>query len=156
MADDDGVLKVASNRRARHDYEIVKTFECGLVLQGHEVKSLREGHAQLRESFARVDGSAVWVHQLHIPEWKNASSWDKPDPTRPRKLLLNHREIEELRRATEQKGLTIVPLSLYFRRGRAKLEIGLARGRKSHDKRHAIAERDVARDTARELRWRNA
>ncbi len=142
---------MAQNRRARHDYEIVDTFECGMVLAGAEVKSLRDGKAQLRESFARVEDGEVWVFGLHISPWANATGWGAVDPDRRRKLLLHLKEIDELMRKTEQQSFTLIPLSLYFKDGRAKLELALAKGRKNYDKRAAIAERDSQRDTEREL-----
>lgn len=151
MVKSSDIVLVAQNRRARHDYEIVETFESGIELKGSEVKSLREGKAQLREAYARVDGNEVFVFQLHISPWANASNWDRLDPVRRRKLLLHGREIDEIRERTEQKGLTLVPLSIYFKAGRAKLELALARGRKTYDKRAAIAERDSNRDVAREI-----
>lgn len=146
-----GIKLVAQNRRARHDYEIAETFECGLVLRGAEVKSFREGKVNLRESFARVEGGEVWVFAMHVSPWANASSWDKIDPDRKRKLLLNHREIDELARKTERDSFTLVPLSVYFKDGRAKLELCLARGRKKYDKRSAIAERDANREVERQV-----
>jgi SsrA-binding protein len=149
--EDDGIKIVAQNRRARHDYEILKTFECGLELKGSEVKSLREGKAQLREAFARIDNNEAFVIQLHIPPWIHASMWDKLDPNRRRKLLLHGREIDEMREQTQQKGLSLVPLSIYFKNGRAKLELALARGRKNYDKRAALAKRDANRDIDREV-----
>lgn len=148
---DEGIKIVAQNRRARHDYEIVKTFECGLELKGSEVKSLREGKAQLREAFARIDNNEAFVIQLHIPPWTHASMWDKLDPNRRRKLLLHGREIDEMREQTQQKGLSLVPLSIYFKDGRAKLELALAKGRKNYDKRAALAKADASRDIAREI-----
>lgn len=146
-----GIKMIAQNRRARHDYEVVSTIECGIALKGVEVKSLREGKAQMRESFARVEGGEVFVFALHISPWTSASTWDKVDPDRKRKLLLHHREIDELKRKTEQQSFTLVPLSLYFKDGRAKLELALAKGRKTYDKRAAIAARDVNRETEREM-----
>src|SRR4051794_24952347 len=125
MAKDSGIKLVAQNRRARHDYEIVETFECGLELRGSEVKSLREGHAQLRESYARVDNNEVFVFQMHVPPWLRVDAFTKVDPDRRRKLLLHAKEIDQLRNATEQKGLTLVPLAVYFKDGRAKLELAL-------------------------------
>jgi SsrA-binding protein len=150
-----GIKIVAQNRRARHDFEIVKTFECGLELKGAEVKSLREGKAQMREAFARVDSNELWVMQLHIPPWTHASQWSKMDPDRRRKLLVHGREIDEMREATQQKGLTLVPLAIYFKDGRAKLELAVARGRKTYDKRNAMAQRDANRDIEREVSARN-
>lgn len=149
-----GPRPVASNRRARHDYEILDTYECGVVLQGSEVKSIREGKVQMRESYARVDDGEIWLYSVHVSPWAFASGFGAHDPDRRRKLLLNRREIDELAARTAQEGLTLVPLSFYFKEGRAKVELGLARGRKTYDKRHAIAERDANRDVARELRSR--
>ena len=151
MGNSDGIKLVAQNRKARHDYDVVKTFECGLVLKGAEVKSLREGKAQMRESYGRVEDGEVWVFSLHISPWVNASSWDKVDPDRKRKLLLNAREIDELHEKTTQQSFTLVPLSLYFKDGRAKLELALAKGRKKYDKRSALAERDANREVQREV-----
>jgi SsrA-binding protein len=149
--DKDGLKMVAQNRRARHDFEIIKTFECGLELKGSEVKSLREGKAQMRESFGRIENNEAFVMQLHIPPWTHASMWDKLDPNRRRKLLLHGREIDEMREQTQQKGLALVPLSIYFKDGRAKMEVALGRGRKNYDKRSALASRDANRDIEREV-----
>lgn len=141
---------VAQNRRARHDYDILDTYEAGLVLVGSEVKSLREGKAQLRESFARVQDGEIWLYGVHMPPYVFASGFGAVDPDRRRKLLLHHREIDELTRRTSQEALTLVPLSLYFKDGRAKVDLALARGRKLYDKRHAIAARDAEREARRE------
>lgn len=149
-----GPRPVASNRRARHDYEILETYECGIVLQGSEVKSIREGKVQMRDAYARVDDGEIWLYSVHISPWAFASGFGAHDPDRRRKLLLNRREIDELAARTAQEGLALVPLSFYFKEGRAKVELSLARGRKTYDKRHAIAERDANRDVARELRSR--
>jgi SsrA-binding protein len=134
---------VAQNRRARHDYDILDTYEAGIVLAGSEVKSLREGKAQLRESFARALDGEVWLYGMHVPPYTFASGFGTIDPDRRRKLLLHRRQIAELWRRTTQDSLTMVPLSVYFKDGRAKVELALARGRKSYDKRHAIAARDA-------------
>lgn len=140
--DRDGAEKVvAQNRRARHDYFILETLEAGLVLTGTEVKSLRAGKASLAEAYATVDNGEAWVRQLHIPPYEQGNRAN-PDPVRARKLLLHRSEIGRLEKAVAQKGQTVVPLKLYFTRGRAKLLIGIAKGKKSYDKRHAIAERD--------------
>ncbi len=147
-----GDRTVASNRRARHDYDLLETFECGIVLQGSEVKSLREGRAALADAYARVIDGEVWLFGVHIPPWQFASGFGAHDPDRRRKLLLHRRQIDELVGETEQKALTLVPLSLYFRDGRAKVNLALARGRRLHDKRHAIAERDASREAARAVR----
>ena len=150
----DGTRPVAQNKRARHDYDILDTFECGMVLAGAEVKSLREGKVQLRESFARVMVNEVWLFGVHISPWTYANGFGQVNPDRQRKLLLNRHEIEDLKEAVGQDGLTLVPLSIYFKEGRAKLELAVARGRKNQDRRHAIAERDQARDAARAVRSR--
>ena len=139
---------VAQNRRAHHDYFILETIEAGLVLSGTEVKSLRLGKASLAEAYATVEGAEAWIRQMHIPPYEQGNRWNL-DPIRRRKLLLHKAEIETLRTAVEQKGQTIVPLKLYFAGGRAKLLIGVAKGKKTFDKRHAIAERDAKREMAR-------
>ncbi len=143
---------VASNRRARHDFDLIETFECGIVLQGSEVKSLREGKAQLSEAFARVLDGELWLYGMHIPPWQFAQGFGAHDPDRRRKLLVHRGQIDELLGRTTQQALTLVPVSLYFRDGRAKVELALARGRKLYDKRHAIAARDAEREAARATR----
>ena len=142
---------VAQNRRARHDYEILETLEAGLVLTGTEVKSLRGGKASLAESYATIENGEAFVLQLHIPPYEQGNR-SNPDPVRRRKLLFHRAELEDLHRAVAQKGHTLIPLKLYFTKGRAKLLVGIARGRKTHDKRHAIAERDAKREIARAKR----
>jgi SsrA-binding protein len=144
-----GTKLVAQNRKARHDYEVLDVFECGIALQGSEVKSLREGKVQLRDAYARVDGGEVWLFGVHVSPYAFAHDFGAHDPDRKRKLLLHRSEIDELRARTQQEPLTLVPLSLYFKDGRAKVELALARGRKRYDKRHAIAARDAAREAAR-------
>jgi SsrA-binding protein len=139
---------VAQNRRAGHDFFILETIEAGLVLTGTEVKSLRHGKASLAEAYATVEGREAWVRQLHIPPYEQGNRWNV-DPVRARKLLLHKEQIETLRKAVAQKGQTIVPLKLYFSAGYAKLLIGVAKGKKTHDKRHAIAERDARREMDR-------
>lgn len=141
--------RVAQNRKARHDYEVLDTFECGIALQGSEVKSIREGKVQLRDAYARVQDGEVWLHGVHVSPYAFASGFGSHDPERPRKLLLHRREIDELRGRSQQQALTLVPLSIYFSDGRAKVELALARGRKTYDKRHAIAARDAAREVQR-------
>ena len=150
-AKDDAERVVAQNRRARHDYFILDTFEAGLVLTGTEVKSLRAGKASLGEAYATVENGEAWVVQMHIPPYEQGNRWN-PDPVRARKLLLHRREIEKLESAVAQKGQTVVPLKLYFSRGRAKLLIGIAKGKKVYDKRHAISERDSKREMDRARR----
>ena len=142
---------VAQNRKASHDYAILDTIEAGLVLAGTEVKSLRTGKASLQESWATIENGEAWVMQLHIPPYEQGNRWNL-DPVRKRKLLLHRTEIEKLRKALEQKGHTLVPLKLYFTKGRAKLLLGVGRGKKSHDKRDAIAERDAKREIDRARR----
>ena len=150
--EDDGSEKVvAQNRKARHDYFILETLEAGLVLTGTEVKSLRAGKASLGEAYATVEGGEAWVIQLHIPPYLQGNRFN-PDPIRRRKLLLHRKEIERLEAAVSQKGQTVVPLKLYFTRGRAKLLIGVAKGKKSYDKRASIAERDAQREMDRARR----
>src|ERR1700684_1417222 len=141
---------VATNRRARREYEFIDTLEAGIVLQGSEVKSLREGKAQLSEAYARVDDGEMWLFQMHIPPWQYATGFGAHDPDRRRKLLLHRSEIDELMGKTQQQALTLVPLSIYFKDGRAKVELALARGRRLYDKRHAIAARDADREASRE------
>ena len=143
---------VATNRRARHDYDILETFECGIVLQGSEVKSLREGKAQLSDAYARVDDGELWLHGVHVPPWQFASGWGAHDPDRKRKLLVHRKQIDELMGRTQQQSLTMIPLSLYFRDGKAKVQLALARGRKLHDKRQAILSREAEREAARAVR----
>ena len=142
---------VAQNRRARHDYFILETLEAGLVLKGTEVKSLRQGKASLAEAYATVENGEVFVLHLHIPPYEQGNRWNQ-DPVRPRKLLLHDSEIAMLQRAVSRRGQTIVPLKLYFSRGRAKLLLGVAKGKKTHDKRHSIAERDANREIDRARR----
>ena len=150
MAREQGQKFVAQNKKARHDYHIDDTYEAGLVLVGTEVKSLRQGRASLVDGFAEVDGGEVWLHNVHIPEYTQGT-WTNHSARRKRKLLLNRAEIEKLERKTSEKGFTIVPLSLYFKDGRAKVEIALAKGKKSWDKRHSIAERQANREKEQAL-----
>jgi len=147
-----GPRPVAQNRKARHDFDILDVFECGIALQGSEVKSLRAAQVQMREAFARVDDGEVWLHGVHIAPYSFATGVGAHDPDRKRKLLLHRREIGELLQRTQQEGLTLVPLSIYFKEGRAKLELAVARGRHRYDKRHAIAKRDAVRESARAAR----
>ena len=138
------------NRRARHDYAIGETFECGIVLAGGEVKSIRDGKVVLRDAYARVEDGEVWLYAMHVTPY--AFSRPDLDPDRRRKLLLNRREIVELARATEQQGVTLVPLRLYFKDRRVKVELGVGRGKKHYDKRQSIAERDAKREAERALK----
>jgi SsrA-binding protein len=146
-----GAGDVASNRQAGFRYELLERFECGIVLTGTEVKSLREGKAQLKDSYAVVRDGEVWLVGVYIPPYGPAAR-DNHDPERERKLLLHHFEIERLIGRTRERGLTLVPTRIYFSGSRAKVEIALAKGKDLYDKRQAIQKRDVARDVQRELR----
>jgi len=146
---------VASNRRARHNYDILDTFEAGIALQGSEVKSLRTSQVQLKDSYAYVKSGEVWLKGVHIAPYGHAHGLDGHDPERERKLLLHRHEIDKLRVRLERDHLTLVPLDVHFRDGRAKVALGVARGRRRHDKRHALAERDAKRDAERALRGRD-
>jgi SsrA-binding protein len=148
-----GEKLVASNRRAHHEFDILETHEAGLVLQGTEVKSLRDSRADLKESYARIERNEAWLLGLHISPYAQGNRANH-DPLRPRKLLLHRGEINRLLGKIMEKGLTLVPLRLYFKQGRAKVELGLARGRKTLDKRHAIREREETREVQRALRER--
>ena len=146
---------VARNRKARHSYDILQTIEAGIVLHGSEVKSLREAQVQMGEAYATVDDGEVWLHNVHIAQYSNVDISTRPMIDRKRKLLLHKKEIAELGRRVNVERLTLVPLSIYFKNGMAKVELAVARGRKHADKRQAIAERDMARDTERALSHRN-
>lgn len=146
MAKEQGHKLIAQNKKARHDYLIEDTYEAGLVLQGTEVKSLRQGRASLVDGFVDIDRHEAWLHGVHIPEYSQGT-WTNHAARRKRKLLLNREEIDKIERRVNEKGLTVIPLSLYFKDGRAKVEIALAKGKKSWDKRHAIAERTARRET---------
>ena len=143
-----GDRAVATNRRARFDYDIEETFEAGMVLTGAEVKSLRSGRASLTEAYARLNDGEVWIENLHIPPYLQAADRTY-DPKRPRKLLLHRREIERLIGRTQERGLTLVPMRLYFTRGLAKLQLGLGRGKRQHEKRDAKLEREHQREMER-------
>ncbi|MCU0309493.1 MAG: SsrA-binding protein SmpB [Acidimicrobiales bacterium] len=146
-----GVTVVATNRSARHDYDILDTVEAGLVLRGSEVKSLREAQVQIKEAYGRIDDGQAWVVGMHIAPYATSAAHDLLEPDRRRKLLLNRREIDRLGMRMDLEHLALVPLRLYFRDGRAKLELGLGRGRSKVDKRHAIAERDALREAQKEM-----
>ena len=144
---------IALNRRARHEYSIEDTFEAGIALTGTEVKSLRTGQANIAESYASAENGGIWLINAYIPEYKQAGSYFQHDPRRPRQLLLHRREIHNIVVATERKGMTMVPLEIFFNaRGRAKLRLAMAEGKKLHDKRADIAKRDWQRQKARLLR----
>jgi SsrA-binding protein len=137
---------VATNRQARRDYDILESLECGIVLRGSEVKALRESKVQLADAYGRVNGGEVWLHGLHIAGYSHSGRFDSHAPERERKLLLHRGQINKLRTRVDQEHLTLVPLSLYFKDGRAKVELAVARGRRQHDKRQAIARRDADMD----------
>ena len=145
MVREQGQKVVARNKKARHDYHIDDVWEAGMVLVGTEVKSLRAGRASLVDGFAEIDGHEVWLHGVHIPEYSQGT-WTNHSARRKRKLLLNRAEIAKIERKVTEKGYTIIPLQLYFKDGRAKVEIALARGKKSYDKRNTLAEKQANRE----------
>ena len=146
-----GTTVVATNRQARRDYEIVDTWECGIMLKGSEVKSLREARVTLNDAFARFEGRDLYLVGLHINAYSNASAQGGHDPARTRKLLAHRHELDEMHQKVSQEHLTLIPLSLYFREGRAKLEVGLGRGLKHYDKLQMIAQRDADLDARRAM-----
>jgi SsrA-binding protein len=150
---EEGKKTVARNKKALHEYHITEQLEAGIVLSGPEVKSIRAGKASLAESFARVDGSEVWLHDMHISPYDPASIWNT-DPVRPRKLLLKSKEIRRLIGATKEKGLTLVPLDLYISRGYVKVSLALARGKKLYDKREDLKRKDAKREIERVVKNR--
>jgi SsrA-binding protein len=145
---------VATNRRARHRFELIETYECGIELQGTEVKALREGKAQLVDAYAVIDRGEVWLRNAHIPPYAPAADQNH-DPERPRKLLLHRYEIERLVGRIQRRGLTLIPTRIYFKGPRAKVELALARGKEQRDRRREIADRDMRRDVERELKQRS-
>jgi SsrA-binding protein len=147
MSKETGQKLIAANRKARHDYYVEEVFEAGLVLTGTEVKSLRAGRASLVDGYGFVRDGEVWLAGVHIPEYTQGT-WTNHEPRRERKLLLHKSQIAELVVATKESGSTLVPLSLYFKDGKAKVEIALARGKKAYDKRQSLAERDAAREVS--------
>jgi SsrA-binding protein len=144
-----GDRTVATNRRARREYEFLETFEAGIVLQGSEVKSLRDGKAQINEAYARVDDGELWLFQMHIPPWQFATGFGAHDPDRKRKLLVHRTEIDELVGKLQVQSLTLIPVSLYFRDGKAKMQLALAKGRRLYDKRNLLKARDAEQEAAR-------
>jgi SsrA-binding protein len=145
MAREQGTKPIAQNRKARHDYHIEDTWEAGISLMGTEVKSLRQGRASLVDGFAEVENGEVFLLQVHIPEYSQGT-WTNHASRRRRKLLLNRAEIDRIERKISDKGYTLVPLSMYFKDGRAKVELALARGKKEYDKRHSLAEKQANRE----------
>ncbi|MFJ5549698.1 SsrA-binding protein SmpB [Streptomyces sp. NPDC093225] len=150
MAKEKGRKLIAQNKKARHDYAIIDTYECGLVLTGTEVKSLRQGRASLVDGFVQIDGHEAWLHNVHVPEYSQGT-WTNHSARRRRKLLLHRVEIDKLESKAQETGHTIVPLSLYFKDGRAKCEIALAKGKKEYDKRQTLREKQDRRETARAI-----
>lgn len=153
MAREKGQSVISRNRRARHDYSIEDVFEAGVALTGTEVKSLRAGRASLADGFAQISDGEVWLHNVHIPEYTQGT-WTNHQPRRIRKLLLHRKEIDRIAAETAEQGLTLVPLSLYFKDGKVKVELALARGKRTYDKRQDLARRDAAREVERALRRR--
>jgi SsrA-binding protein len=141
---------VITNRKARHDYLVLETWECGVMLAGPEVKSLRDGRANLQDAYARVEDGEVWLYGMHVSPYSYSRS--ELDPVRRRKLLLHGKEIVALERGTAEKGHTLVPLRVYFKDGRVKVELALARGKRAYDKRQTLAERDARRETERAMK----
>jgi SsrA-binding protein len=150
---EDGIKNIARNRRARHEYEVIDTFEAGIALIGPEVKSLRAGRANLGDAYGVVRGGECWLEKLHISPYEPATR-ENADPQRSRRLLLHGREIRKIRSRVVEKGLTVVPLSLYFKNGLAKVELGLVRGRRVRDKREELKRRDAQREADRAMRDR--
>ena len=149
----DNIKVVATNRKAKFEYFLIETFEAGISLQGSEIKSIRTGQISLSEAYVQIDGREAWLQGAHIAPYKPANRFNH-EPVRSRRLLLHKKEIGRLWDAVRQKGMTIIPTRVYLKNGRAKVEIALARGKKSHDKRESIAKRDRERDSAREMRIR--
>ncbi|MEU6481407.1 SsrA-binding protein SmpB [Streptomyces sp. NPDC047017] len=150
MAKEKGRKLIAQNKKARHDYHILDTYEAGLVLMGTEVKSLRQGRASLVDGFVQLDGHEAWLHNVHVPEYSQGT-WTNHSARRKRKLLLHREEIDKLEAKSQETGHTIVPLALYFKDGRAKVEIALAKGKKEYDKRQTLREKQDRRETDRAI-----
>ena len=150
----DTIKNIANNKKASHEYVVEESFECGIELAGTEVKSLRQGGASLKEAWCEIADGEVFVKQMHIAPYDKGNIFNK-DPLRPRKLLLHKSEIRKLIGQTKQQGFTLIPLSLYFKGSRVKLQMGLCRGKKLHDKRQDIAKRDAQRDIQRAMKERN-
>ncbi|MCD8367803.1 MAG: SsrA-binding protein SmpB [Clostridiales bacterium] len=154
MPEKKGIKIVATNRKARHDYFILETYEAGIALVGTEVKSIRAGHVNLKDSFCQVKDGEMYVYQMHVSPYEQGNIFNK-DPMRPRKLLLHRREIVKLYAQVKQDGYALIPLSIYFKNSRLKLEIGVAKGKKLYDKRAAMAERDTKREMDRAIKAHN-
>jgi SsrA-binding protein len=154
MAGSNGHQNVAENRKARHDYFIEESYEAGIVLTGSEIKAIRAGRLNLRGGYARIVNGEVWMYDVHISPYEQSGTHFNHEPTRPRKLLLHRREISRILGLVERQGITLVPLRVYFKGRRAKLELGLARGKKLYDKREDIAKREAKRDIERAMKSR--
>jgi SsrA-binding protein len=152
MRDTEGTKLLAVNKKARFNYAIDESFECGVALVGSEVKSFKEGRFSFADAYAQVEKDELWLVALHVTPYAYSSRYSPPDPLRRRKLLVHKKEIKRLKRVTEEKGLTLVPLKFYLKRGMVKCELGIARGKKLFDKRHDIRKRDVTREIEREFR----
>ena len=150
MVKEQGQKTIARNKKARHEYAIEDTWEAGIVLTGTEVKSLREGRASLVDGFAQIRDGELWLYNVHIPEY-NQGTWNNHAPRRRRKLLLHRKEIQRLIGKSKESGLTLIPLALYFKDGKAKIELGLARGKKDYDKRQTLLEKTMTREAEREI-----
>lgn len=150
MVRERGQKTIAQNKKARHDYFVEDVYEAGLVLTGTEVKSLREGRASLVDGFAQIRDAEVWLYNVHIPEY-NQGTWNNHAPRRMRKLLLHRQEIQKLIGKSKESGLTLIPLALYFKDGKAKVELGLARGKKDYDKRQTLLEKQMKREAERDM-----
>ncbi|MCB8816183.1 MULTISPECIES: SsrA-binding protein SmpB [Desulfosporosinus] len=150
----EGIKVVADNRKAFHDYHIEDRVEAGIILTGTEIKSIRSGRVNLKDSYARLDNGEVWVHQMHISPYEQGNRYNH-DPLRPRKLLLHRAEINKLIGKIQQQGLTLIPIKIYLKKGMAKVELAVGQGKKNYDKRQALAEREGKRDIERALRDRN-
>ena len=155
MVKETGKKVIAQNKKGRHDYFVDETFECGVALQGTEVKSLREGRASLTDGFAMIIDGEVWLHGVHIPEYKEGS-WTNHTPRRDRKLLMHRAEINKLAGKLKQGGNTLIPLSIYFKDGKVKVELALAHGKKAHDKRQSLLEKQDERETQRAISRRSS
>ena len=155
MAGSNGHQNVAENRKARHDYFIEESYEAGIVLTGSEIKAIRAGRLNLRGGYARVENGEIWLHDVHISPYDQSGKYYNHEPTRPRKLLLHRREISRILGQVERQGFTLVPLRIYFKGRRAKVDLGLARGKKLYDKREDIAKRESKRDIERAMKARS-
>ena len=155
MVKEIGKKLIAQNKKARHDYSIEDVYECGLVLTGTEVKSLRAGRASLIDGFAMIEDGELWLHGVHVPEYTEGT-WTNHTPRRKRKMLVHRDEIKRLHAKVKEGGLTLVPLSLYFKDGKAKVELAVARGKKAHDKRASLMEKQAGREVEREISRRNS